>query len=658
MRCLIFSPFIVCLIFACLYCGAVGELSAQSVVQGEQPISDLPHRSNGRSDRDSLIEIAVKQRNRIQTLESNDSAVFLKLQNCDVGDLGSFVEQLIEARNGVGFISDLPRQALRMTEIAAHCASIREFPASEALAIAAEQLAPNSYAVTRARSGLKTSDVSGAGLLFFKRTVANVISDPLRQLWILGKLIYPTLISLSLALHLTLLFLVARLVTHADSSGKSVSIIVAAAVIAIPILGILWGSVLLSLVLMWGVRQGSDQRTVATAVKIAGVTLILWGSAIPLREQISSWSSNSYSWTIGRAIVGEFISDEKPKIELCNQLVDLRAEDWRMALWCAQLLRVEGKFSAATAQLTRAEPLIRSSHKRALPELLNSKALVALGSRDNNAAQLLLDEAEEIAAEDWRLMWNQSVLAFQKADIAKSNAYLARARAINPSAIEFLQSREAELGVGHPVAMANFEPNLATVWQSIVVPDGIAADRVDSVARSIMYFATPPAIGGLGVLLFISGLVAGLRGGSSSIGRSSKKRPSVDLRTAGTFKALQILVPGYRLLNGGHCLAAVLSNSILIALLMLLSGWSADFVTLRSVLRVWISSSPVVSLATGIVAYLALSVFAYRVVADRSIPNRPASDLVSKHSIVLGWMVLVLGIALPIFFGNGMTIFL
>lgn len=232
---------------------------------------------------------------------------------------------------------------------------------------------------------------------------------------------------------------------------------------------------------------------------VAGVSMVLWGVLVPIRENAASWLNSPGVQAMLRTERGGYKS--KDLLELAS-FVETRPTDWVAWSVYAEELRRFGRLDAAEEALTRA--LLLSSDRG---NILARKAVVVAQRGQPERAMKLFDQAAAEGMGGPAFLYNKSRVAFDLLDTNGSRELFSRAQAQAPGLVN-LWSAEEEFGAKGPlggyVPMPLGFKNLAS---SVLVPlpgTGTNSDHVWAIICPGLTIFEATAWGALLMLLCIA----------------------------------------------------------------------------------------------------------------------------------------------------------
>ena len=360
------------------------------------------------------------------------------------------------------------------------------------------------------------------------RLISACASDPLALTTIVVKAAYPILWGATLALYVLFVFAVLadfRAIRHvlqrffpAEFQGPTILIGI---MLILPLpFGVLWS------IAIWGALLGAlvpGRRWHAFA---AGVLLVLWGSIIPIRENLAAWITDPGQALALRVQAGDFQVEAD---RILTQLAAVRPNDAIAVVARAQVSLYEGDTTTAGALLERAAAI--------LPESVGIKSMrgfLAGVSGDYTKAKTLMLAAIEESAPSAALLFNYSKVQFELFDHPASRELLAQARSLNPKLVDDFEQRETKYSTS---VLKGYAP-VRIDWRAVLASGlgGLpsASAQADVVSR-LMINMRPFAIVGMGCVLIVLFMFRSPVG-SSVIKRDARLVPPLDL--------LALLIPG------------------------------------------------------------------------------------------------------------------
>ena len=335
------------------------------------------------------------------------------------------------------------------------------------------------------------------------KALSNSTSQPALFFDALNRVVYPALWALTFSMYVVfVMYLVVRMQPVLRGvalrfpmmlRGFVTPPLVAAALITPCFFGPVW-----SLACWAGLMLYADPQR-RWLPFIAGVLLVLWGSLIPIRENLNQWLSDNGIQTMLNVSAGYYSPGDRHALE---KLVQNRSNDGVAFYVYAQLLRRLGDLDKAHEASARAEMLLGSQ-----PWTKEQRGLIQYLMGHNEQADKLLNEAQQLGASSAAHFFNRSKVRFTLLDTEQSREFFRLATKADPELARVLSDRESLMGEDNKVALAEVSLPLLDVIRSALSPAGIKAAHYDRISKSVMYGMNPSAIMFVGAVLLLWVLV-------------------------------------------------------------------------------------------------------------------------------------------------------
>ena len=392
------------------------------------------------------------------------------------------------------------------------------------------------------------------------RLITASAHDPLALTSFAIKAAYPILWAATLALYVVFVFAVLSdfrsirqfLQKFVPVEFQGPTIIVGLMLVMPLPFGILWS------IAIWGAMLGTlvpGRRWHAFA---AGVLLVLWGSVIPIRENLAAWITDSGQALALRVQAGDFQVEAD---RLLTQLAAVRPDDGIATVARAQVALYQGDVSTSAALLERAAAILPNS-----VGVTAMRGLLAAISGDYHKAKSVMDTALEQAKPSPELLFNYSKVQFELLDHPASRESLALARELNPALVNSLEERETSYPNG---VLKGYAP-IRIDWRAVLASGlgGLpsASAQADVVSR-LMMNARPFSLVGIGCALIVIFMLRSPRG------RALNKS---ELQLVAPLDLLALLIPGAWAALERRLSAAFITLFITFLTLFPLIGWPSD----------------------------------------------------------------------------------
>jgi tetratricopeptide (TPR) repeat protein len=417
------------------------------------------------------------------------------IKNDDLREIHDACGRLEELRNLGGFTA-LDEYSLLLVEEGYRRLERAQLDGAAFFAKKALQLSPSSPSVALHSLGL----VKGTGVA----PVGSQLVYILRQAWSYPALvlsgvktaIYPFLWAILFGLYISFVIYyafhlkviltgVARFIpTHLRGMLAPVATF---ALLAVPCLfGPLWCLACWSVLLLFA---SSEKRWLTFHT---GVVLVLWGTLIPIRENLKLWLEDDGIASMLRVSEGSFSDLDKGRLE---GLIRRRPSDPTVYFAYGQHLRRREDWGAADAAFARAEELLSAQ-----PWTLAQRGLVAYLAGDLPKALEYYERAEREGLDSPEFLFNYSKARFDNLDTDVSRALHARAQEKAPVLVADLKKREEALGTR---AVAEIRLPSHILLRASLDPVAPLAGKLRERARTLMKGAQPFHMAGAGVLLLL-----------------------------------------------------------------------------------------------------------------------------------------------------------
>jgi tetratricopeptide (TPR) repeat protein len=198
------------------------------------------------------------------------------------------------------------------------------------------------------------------------------------------------------------------------------------------LLGVLWTLIVWALI---GITLLNRKTILPLMVSIS---IILWGTLLPLRENIEAWLNDEGVKSMLRITSGSFRKDDIRRVE---NLRERRSSDPVVSYSLGQVLLRDGAYDEAEEAFNQAEKILQSQ-----PWTVAEKGLIAYRRGDYEEANRLHIEAHEKGLETPGFLFNYSKVAFGKLETAQARDLFLQARRKNSELVETLIEREILIG--------------------------------------------------------------------------------------------------------------------------------------------------------------------------------------------------------------------
>ena len=419
----------------------------------------------------------------------------------------------------------------------------------------AKEISPNHLEVALRALPLTLSLEGESILSVFRIVLGTAHNSPTHALLLISALLVPVCVVASGVVLLLLLYSVAHgflalsekiLSPLARGEGGAWSFVTATLVIIPIYLGPMWTLAL------WGYLLAAVTPARWKIVTLAGGVLILWGSLVPLRENIALWGADPELTTAYSIVMRDLPSEGD-----VDTFVTIVSPNPTVRLAQSVLFRLRGDYA---------------SGRRTLQELQRAGSMSPEVSAELGAVSFLTGayrDADsyyaELGDESAAALLNRSKAKFSLLDVDGGKNLFSKARAVEPTLVVQTGAREAYADVNAERVLVDVFPGLSFFVGEALVPRLGAAVRSDAVISSAMPGTTPPLVLGMGVLLLGLGLWRS---------RTSCRR---ERPCSQALASLLRLLPGGGFVLSDHEVGGALLLSPAILLLLLGSGFPADF---------------------------------------------------------------------------------
>lgn len=489
------------------------------------------------------------------------------LQDNNFAAVNEQVEALKTARDASGILNLEPYSLALIDEAAGYLrASERDKAAS--LTRRAIELSPQSPRVLfRASPIARRSGADSSFSLMLK----GLSLIPARGEWVMKTIIaaiYPSLWSLTLGMYIGfVLLLIERLVPALKTLGRMcppafkhlMPACFLTLVFMLPItLGPLWCLFVWSIFILLAIPE---RRFLAFA---AGTLLVLWGTLIPLRENMQLWIEDPGVQAMLRVGGGSYSRSDSLLIERYVSQHGTDGVGWYMR---GQVLLRDGKFAEASDSFSRAGVLIANEGGRIRALASQGMALFLQGK----TAEALdhLQAADQAGLADAGLYYNMSRLLLETLRTEESREYFKKALAADKETTERLREREDLVPLGAATSLAELSLPWWVLLGTSLSPRLGSHEMHDTMAQVIMFPLNPIAIVGFGIALLALFFF---------VGTQPDRFPGITAsRTMWhILRALLLLIPGGLWVLRGQPVRAAVVASFGVFLISPLIGWPDD----------------------------------------------------------------------------------
>ena len=314
--------------------------------------------------------------------------------------------------------------------------------------------------------------------------------------------IYPLLWSLTLALYLTLGLMIAlrmrelfREIARRLPLGLrpvGTPLIVAMLLIGPCFLGPLW------CLFVWGSLLLLTISGMRWLVFSTGALLLLWGSAVPLRESLALWLDDPRIEALLQVAAGGYAPADAA---LLANLKAARPGDGTVQYTYGQLARRLGNYEQSEAALGQAEAIFGDQ-----PYTKAQRGLVAFSRGDYSGADLLFADAEKLGLGSTEFFFDYSKIKLELLDVSGSQAYYQKGRDKDAVMTDILQRREDVLESEDKKLVAELRLPLNLILSSATEPQDGVKQRADLVASAMMPGVPLGGLLILGTLLLLASL--------------------------------------------------------------------------------------------------------------------------------------------------------
>ena len=546
-------------------CGGVALLLSLAIVRGVLADAIPSEVSVAAAQQPSATELALNYRQAVESMTQAWQRAHRAMLEGDAAAAREWIRSVVRERDRSGF-TDLSDQALITLSQAVEEANRGNDHAAALLLEAAETLAPTDGIVTLKAAPIRHRLLGSGHWTGILAGVGELLRDPFQMVALAVGAIYPVLWAVTAAVYLVAVFALAQSVLKLSRRGaigenRRRLIVVLCVAFAAAAVGPVYGAGLIACVLL-----GTRQRLHAPLVLCTGIMFILWGVAVPLREQLATWSRDSEIQALVRRAQGQFRMGEESAIERCNTQSKLYPEDSLIPLLCARILRVEGKLEAAERSAEQA--LIRSGNS---PDARYEAGLVSLARGEYEEALDHLHAINLRGARASAVAFALSKALFERGETTASEQALADAIAENPDAVRRWQERESDLGIRHPAAFPRTPYQVSEILASALHPRmGVNASVEAKVAILTPGFDAR-GLSLAGMVLAVFALIAG-----RSLAQGPHQRGDSNLRM------FHLLLPAWDLVWRGRDTVAIAILSLGILFILPVVRWPADVAVLTA----------------------------------------------------------------------------
>ncbi|RMG41834.1 MAG: hypothetical protein D6719_07720 [Candidatus Dadabacteria bacterium] len=229
-------------------------------------------------------------------------------------------------------------------------------------------------------------------------------------------------------------------------------------------------------------------------IAASGSVLVLWGVLMPLKENMQLWLTTPGIRTLLDVSSGVFKASDRHNLE---QLIEKRERDPLVLYSYGQLLRHYGEYDQAMTAFSKAESLLGKQ-----PWTVAERGLIYFALGNSKAADRLFKEAEKLGLATPEFYFDYSKIKFELLDTAAARQLYARARKLNSTVVDQLQSRDDALGKNSAMAVAEIRPPFKMIINSALLPIQNSKKHYDQRAATIMPGTNSKAIVVIGLLLW------------------------------------------------------------------------------------------------------------------------------------------------------------
>ncbi|NLF24533.1 MAG: hypothetical protein GX589_02600 [Deltaproteobacteria bacterium] len=262
-----------------------------------------------------------------------------------------------------------------------------------------------------------------------------------------------------------------------------------------------------------------------------GVLLMLWGAAIPLRENLEVWLKNPAMQALMRIQEGVYEPGDKSRlVKLLRRQPDLGVG------WFAygEQLKRQGAYSHAAKAFLEAEKFLGSQSFT-----VAEQASLAFLQDDYQQADRLFSEIAEDQGDQAAFWINYSKVKFQLREEEASSAYLAKAERLDPKLTALYRNHEQRFGLRSYAAVADMGLPTSYLFNAASKGSPDMAYLHDGVAHILINGFTPKMLLTVGVLFLLLFCVVKRRKVSAAV-----KGCYCDCEASGVVFCLLHLLPG------------------------------------------------------------------------------------------------------------------
>jgi len=310
--------------------------------------------------------------------------------------------------------------------------------------------------------------------------------------------IYGVLLGISIALYIIYVLLfannsvyilrrVARKLPHLFRGFLAPLVVIA--LMCLPcVFGLLWSLLCWSVLLLVFIPEKK------WLVFYSGVIFVLWGSLIPIKENVGLWLKDKGIEEALRVASGSYAPWNAAVIQ---NLTFSRPDDAFVFYTYGQVLRREGRFAEAQDAFFKAEGLMGKQ-----PFTRAERAMLIYLRGDAQQAATLYQEALDLGLRSPEFYFNFSKVKFELGDTAAGREYFDKAQKLNFSLADSLREKENRLGIRSPLTFGEINLPFSYVLRSALVPNAGSSDLSDKVVQSMMRAVAPPILLAIGLALF------------------------------------------------------------------------------------------------------------------------------------------------------------
>ena len=396
----------------------------------------------------------------------------------------------------------------------------------------------------------------------------NLIKIAVRRmdfiLFFLIKLIYPVLWSLTLsALLCCLLYFVTKTKDISEAvtnkirflKSKIISSIFILATLLVPLYaGPVWALIAYSIfIYVFSPRQKKFAA-------LMSILVILWTSAIPIRENLNTWISSEAVKSYLRIYSGVYSADD---LAMISKYIDNNPQDYMAYFTYAKLLRREGKLELSEKIFNQLRTDIKDKFS-----LDFEIGIINFLLGDYAKADLIFQDLNKEAPQNAEMLFNFSKIKFQQLDTEESRRLFDLSYKIKPALAEKLKEQENLLGILSPLSLAENNLSVSYLARAMFVPVKEIQPMIDKISAILFYGFKIKEISYIGFSLLTAYLFVGMKKKSKE-----KKRGAVTMSLL--FRVVRILPGGSSIIR-----EKMTSGFLLIAMLVLLTmpllNWPGD----------------------------------------------------------------------------------